>query len=100
MVGKERIRGSMTSEKVLEANLREGVKAKGEAAVKLLPSLAGLPDRLVLMPGGRIWFVELKSTGYTLKPLQKWWRDRLRSLGFEWRFIDRESNLTSFLNEL
>lgn len=100
MADKEHTAAPKASEKVLEAALRTSVKAKGGIAIKLLPSLAGLPDRMVLMPRGRIWFIELKTTGYRLKPLQKWWRNYLRSLGFEWRFIDRESNLLSFLNEL
>ena len=52
------------NEKLLEKKLREGVKVKGGIALKLTSiSLTGLPDRLVLLPGGRVKFAELKSTG-------------------------------------
>lgn len=90
----------MSSEKLLEAKLREGVKrARGEC-IKFLPSLKGLPDRIILMRGGRIWFIELKTTGKTPEPLQLWWKKRLEALGFQWRLIDSEQSLQVFLNEI
>ncbi len=90
----------MASEKLLEADLRKEVRqAKGEA-IKFLPSLTGLPDRIVLMPLGHIWFVELKTTGKKPQPLQLWWKKRLEALGFEWRLIDDEASLRNFINEI
>lgn len=90
----------MASEKLLEANLRQAVKTRRGECIKFLPSLVGLPDRIVLMPHGRLWFVELKTTGEKPKPLQRWWRDRLRALGFEWRLIDTKESLNQFIQEL
>jgi hypothetical protein len=59
------------------------VKDRGGWAIKLLPSVSGLPDRMVLLPGGRLIFVELKSPTGTVKPHQTVIHDRLRRLGFE-----------------
>ena len=52
------------SEKVLEAELRERCKALGWMCIKLTSQYQrGLPDRLILMPGGRVCFAEIKTTG-------------------------------------
>lgn len=70
-------------ENVVESTLRKEVKARGGWAIKLLPSVSGLPDRLVLFPGGHVLFIELKSPTGTVKPHQTVIHQRLRSLGFE-----------------
>lgn len=67
----------------VEKTLRESVKARGGWAIKLLPSVSGLPDRMVLLPGGRLIFVELKSPTGTVAAHQTVIHDRLRALGFE-----------------
>ena len=67
----------------VEAVLREQVKARGGWAVKFLPSVSGLPDRIILMPGGKICFVETKSPTGTVAPHQTVVHNRLRALGFE-----------------
>jgi hypothetical protein len=91
----------MNSEKFFERKLREVVARKGGIALKLLsPSFTGLPDRLVLMPGGRVWFVELKSTGKKQSARQKVVSDLLRRLGFIVRVIDNEITLSEFLYEI
>jgi hypothetical protein len=66
----------------VESTLRVEVKARGGWAIKLLPSVSGLPDRMILMPGGRIYFVETKSPTGTVKPHQTVIHNRLRTLGF------------------
>lgn len=70
-------------ENVVERTLRTEVKARGGWAIKSLPSVSGLPDRIVLLPGGRIYFVELKSPTGTVEPHQTVIHRRLRRLGFE-----------------
>lgn len=73
----------MLEEKV-EEYLRQRITALGGECVKLNPKgYKGIPDRLVLLPGGRVIFVELKRPkGGVVARLQSWWRDRLRDLGF------------------
>lgn len=67
----------------VEATLRDEIKRMGGWALKLLPSVSGLPDRIVLLPWGRLYFVELKSPTGTVKPHQTVIHNRLRRLGFE-----------------
>ena len=58
-------------EKNIESKLVKAVKEKGGIAPKFVsPGLDGVPDRLVLLPGGKIAFIELKATGKKLRPLQ------------------------------
>jgi hypothetical protein len=88
-------------EKTLEKKLREKVKAQGGIAVKLFsPYLTGLPDRLVLMPGGRACFAELKSTGENPTPTQVKRHDQLRRLGFVVAVIDTSELLEDFMGGL
>ena len=82
------------SEKTLEARLRKEVEALGGKALKLMSQLhRGLPDRLVLMPGGLAFFVELKSTGKKPTALQTHCHDQLRQMGFEVYVVDSTESL-------
>lgn len=82
------------SEKTLEARLRKEVEALGGKALKLMSQLhRGLPDRLVLMPGGLTFFAEIKSTGKKPTGLQKHCHAQLRELGFEVYVIDSTASL-------
>lgn len=73
----------------IETYLRDRVKAEGGYCIKLDPSgLVGIPDRLVLLPGGWVCFVEVKKPrGGRIGRLQEWWRDELARLGFRHRFV-------------
>jgi hypothetical protein len=57
------------------------VKAKGGYALKLEPYVAGIPDRIVLMPGGRTFLVELKRKGENPTRVQRVWHERLTGKG-------------------
>ena len=57
-------------EKKIEDKLRRDVKPWGIALKLTSPGMAGVPDRLVLIPKGRIYFVELKAPGRSLRPIQ------------------------------
>ena len=86
------------NEKLIEKKLREEVKKMGGIALKFYSEFnTGYPDRIVLMPGGRIYFVELKSTGKKMSPIQKVMADKLKSLGFGVFLIDDENILNGFL---
>ena len=71
-------------EKEIEKKLREMIERNGGRCLKwVCPGWAGVPDRLCLLPGGRIFFVETKRPrGGKLSRRQKWWRDVLQGLGF------------------
>ena len=72
----------MESEKVTEAYLRDRVKALGGRSYKWVsPGCSGVPDRVVILPGGRVVFVELKSEGKTSTKLQQKRQAELRALG-------------------
>lgn len=71
-------------EKDIETKLREMVKRNGGRCLKwVCPGWAGVPDRMLLLPGGRVYFVETKRPkGGVLSARQKWWRRELQRLGF------------------
>lgn len=87
-------------ERNLEYKLRDKVKALGGLALKLIASgSTGLPDRLILMPGGRIFFVELKNGNKgTLSARQIVVHKLLERLGFKVWIIKDEETLQEFLN--
>jgi hypothetical protein len=58
------------------------------------PGWAGVPDRIVLLPGGQIVFVETKRPkGAEVAALQKKWRQWLLDLGFVHRFVFTHEDL-------
>lgn len=72
-------------ELTIEDRLRVSIQARGGMCIKLWALVyAGIPDRLVLMPSGRVWFVELKRPeGGRYSRLQLWWRAKLDAMGFK-----------------
>lgn len=88
-------------EKRIEQKLFHAVRAKGGIAVKLVsPSYAGLTDRLVLMPGGHIAFVEVKAPGERPRALQERRHVRLRALGFRVYVLDDMERIGEILDEI
>lgn len=85
-------------ERDIEAYLREKVKQLGGIAYKFVsPGNAGVPDRLVLLPGGRVVFVELKAPGRQSTPLQLRQQQRIRELGFPVLVIDSKQKVDEFI---
>lgn len=85
-------------EKDVERKLREMIESHGGLCLKwVCPGWAGVPDRICLLPGGRIYFVELKRPkgGKTAK-LQEWWHSRLRRLGFFAMFVCSRDDVRTF----
>ena len=71
------------TEKELELMLVNEVKRRGGRAFKFIsPGLNGVPDRLVLMLGGKLGFVEVKAPGKEMRPNQIKRKRQLESLGF------------------
>ena len=79
----------MIRESDIERHFVRRIKGLGGKALKLVPlSQAGLPDRIVLFPGGRVLFVELKAPGRKPTKLQLRTHEWLRSWGFVVLVID------------
>lgn len=85
-------------EKDIEAKLRRLVEQHGGKCLKwVCPGWRGVPDRIVLLPGGRIHFVETKRPkGGTLDPLQIKWQKWLTKLGFDCWVVWNEDDLRRF----
>lgn len=88
-------------ESSIEKKLITEVKKRGGLAVKFVsPGLDGVPDRLVLFPGGRLVFVELKSPGKVMRPLQIKRAKQLTDLGFRVYCIDNKEMIGGVLDEI
>lgn len=86
-------------EKEIEKKLTLEVKKRGGLAVKFVsPGSDGMPDRIVLMPEGKIAFVEVKAPGKRPRPLQMARHKLLRALGFLVFVVDDESQIGGILD--
>jgi hypothetical protein len=86
------------SEKNIEKNLRLKVKAAGGWALKIPAShITGLPDRICLLPGGRVIFAEIKTTKEKPKKIQLRMHEKLRALGFDVFVIDKKSDIDKII---
>ena len=88
-------------EKYIENKLVKAVKEMEGIALKFVsPGLDGMPDRLVLLPMGRIAFVEVKSPGKKPRPLQLARHELLRKLGFKVFVLDDATDIEKILKEI
>ena len=88
-------------EKDIEKKLVKAVKARGGMCPKFVsPGWDGAPDRIILLPGGRMAFSELKAPGRKLRPLQESRKRKLESLGFKVYVIDRPEQIPEVLKEM
>lgn len=86
------------TEKWLERELVRLIGKRGGLALKYAnANQTGYPDRLVLLPGGRLVFVEVKTKGRKPTTLQSLRHDQLRGLGFPVFVIDSVGALDFFL---
>ena len=94
-------RERLMREKTIEAKLVRMVKSAGGMAPKFVsPGLDGMPDRIVLMPDGRIAFVEVKAPGQTPRPLQISRHVLLRQLGFKVHVLDTTKQIGGIIDEI
>ena len=88
-------------EKTIEGRLAAEVRKLGGLAPKFVsPGLDGVPDRLILLPGGKAAFAELKAPEKELRPLQAVRKRQLEALGFRVYAIDSTEQIGGVLNEL
>lgn len=70
------------SEKKLEKQFRKAVENLGCRYIKFMPTEAGIPDRICLLPNGIAVFVEFKSEGKEPTRLQRWQHLEFKRKGF------------------
>ena len=88
-------------EKIVERILVQGIRKAGGVAYKFVsPGNDGMPDRLVVMPGGRVCFVELKQDTGKLSGLQKIQISRMRRLGCNVCVLYGAEDVRNFLREV
>lgn len=88
-------------EKTVESAFTIAVKAKGGLAVKFTsPGFNGMPDRLVMFPGGKIGFVEVKAPGETPRPLQRSRLKLLQRLGFKTFVLDAPEQIGGIIDAI
>lgn len=88
-------------EKYIEQKLVKAVKNMGGLCLKFTsPGFDGVPDRLVLLPGKKIVFIELKAPGKKLRPLQVRRKTQLEQLGFSVYCIDNLEQIGGILDEI
>ena len=90
-----------TREASIEDYLRERVADLGGVCIKLSPvGLRGVPDRLIVLSGPRVIFVETKRPkGGVISALQHWWRSRLVALGCEHHFAKTRAEVDALLGD-
>ena len=86
-------------EKKIEAKLAEEVRLHGGLAPKFTsPGFDGMPDRIVLMPGGHMAFVEVKAPGEKPRPLQAYRHKQIRRLGIKVYVLDGPEQIEGILD--
>ena len=95
------VSSNIKREKVTELKLVREVKLRGGICPKFTsPGYDGMPDRIVLLPEGRMAFVEVKAYGEKPRPLQLARHWLLRSLGFKVYVLDDPGQIGEILDEI
>lgn len=88
-------------EKTVEGKLVRAVKAAGGICPKWVsPGFDGMPDRIVLLPHGRMAFVEVKAPGEKPRPLQESRHELLKTLGFRVYVLDSPERIGGIIDEI
>ena len=88
----------MLDENKVDKYLSRIVSREGGLSLKFVsPGMAGVPDRMVILPGGIIWFVELKAPHKKPRALQRVVMRRLRRLGCQVVTIDDKRTAKAFV---
>ncbi len=88
-------------ESQIERWLCSQIKAMGGICDKFTsPSNPGVPDRIIIMPGGHVVFAELKTEVGRLSGIQKWQRERYAGVGADVRLIKGMKGARELVKEL
>ena len=101
--GETKIPTNKPLEKSIENVLRKAIEEEGGLCLKwVCPGHRGVPDRMILFPGGIIAFVELKRPGAKVKSggLQEWWRGKIQSFGLPCYEISTAEHVKHLVNYL
>ena len=91
----------MEREKQIEKYLRLRVEERGGVCMKFVsPGQDGVPDRIVVMPRGRVYFVELKTETGELSRIQKYQLKRLTDLDQICSVVYGKEGVKEFLKDL
>jgi hypothetical protein len=92
---------NIESEKKLERSLKSAVESKLKGlSLKLLSAhITGLPDRLCLIPGGRLFFAEIKTTNKKPRKIQLFMHRKLRELGFKVEVIETTEQIQNIIRD-
>lgn len=89
------------TEKQVEQKLVKAVKTCGGHCIKwVAPGWNGAPDRIVLLPGGRIGFVEVKRPGQKPRAIQTVRHRELQELGFDVFVLDEPGQIHGILQQI
>jgi len=87
-------------ESVIEARLVKLIREQGGLCFKFVsPGNPGVPDRLILLPDGRVVFVELKTEVGKLSSLQKWQRSEMEKRGADVRVLKGLDQVKAFVEK-
>lgn len=89
-----------TLESKIERQFSQMVRARGGMAIKLAPTVAGIPDRLVLWPKGDYHLVELKTKTGTLRPIQVHRHAQLLAMGHTVVVLRGEIDIVEWLDHV
>lgn len=88
-------------EREIERKLVSAVKSRGGICPKFVsPGFDGMPDRVVLLPHGKLGFVEVKRPGEQPRLLQTARHRLLRKLGFLVFVLDGEEQIGGVIDEI
>ena len=88
-------------ESTVEGYLGRQVRGLGGFCMKWVsPGSSGVPDRIVVLKGGRVIFVETKAPGKKPRALQRHLHAKLRSVGCDVRVIDTKEKVDLFIEEV
>lgn len=88
-------------EKAIETKLVRAIVKLGGWIVKMTcQGTNGMPDRIIFMPGGKIWLVECKRPKGTPDEVQKYVHRKLQSYGIPVYVVYDEITLNKFLHAI
>lgn len=88
-------------EKHIEQKFKKAVEATGGICLKLDPTtMVGIPDRLAILPGNHIAFIELKAPGKQPRPIQVHRHNQLRAIGCMIRTLDNPDDIERLIHEI